>query len=63
MPSITCEQLFDEQLKGRSQLIQAAVDGLIRGHGGIPRAPMIANVIIDAALSGVTSEMPEQVHG
>jgi hypothetical protein len=52
MPSITCEQLFDEQLKGRSQLIQAAVDGLIRGHGGIPRAPMIANVIINAALRG-----------
>ena len=63
LPCTTDEQLFDEQFKSRGEFIQAAVDGLIRGQGGKPLAPMILDVIIDAALSGVTSEMPEQVHG
>lgn len=63
VPSMTEEQLFDEQFEGRRQFVQAAVDGLIRGQGREPRPPMMADIIIDAALRRQPLEMPEQIHG
>src|ERR687884_500830 len=63
LPRAAGQQFFDEQLKGRDELIQAAVDTLISGQSRKPLAPMIANVIIDAALGGAALQMPEQIHG
>jgi len=44
LPCAAGEQLFDEQLKRRDELIQAAIDGLIRGQGRKPLSPMILGV-------------------
>lgn len=63
VPRTTDEQLFDEQFKRRSQFIQAAIDGLMSGQGGKPLAPVVAHVIINAALGGESLQMPEQIHG
>src|SRR5215213_677570 len=62
LPLTACEQLFDEQFKGWSKFIQAVIEALIGGQTRKPLAPMIQNVIIDAALCGQSLEMPEQVH-
>lgn len=60
---IGAEQFFDEEFTSRSEFIQAAVDALIGGQGGEPLAPVLADVIIDAALSGVPLHVPKQVDG
>lgn len=46
----------------RNEFIHAVIAGLIGRQGRKPRSPMIADVIIAAAASGVTLQMSEDVH-
>ena len=62
LPRSTAEQLFNQQFKGRDELIQATVDSLILGQSRKPRSPMIVDVIIETALGGQSLHVPEQIH-
>ena len=57
------ERLGDELLEAQSETVQTPVEGLITGQMGEPRAPVLASVIVDAALLPKALHVPEQIDG
>jgi hypothetical protein len=57
------QMAVNEQLKGRGQELETAIEGLISRQQGEAFAPMGSTIIIDAALAGEALQMTEYVHG
>lgn len=57
------EQLCKQHRETGSQEVEAIIEGLIRRHSRKPREPMLAHLIIDAALQELPLQMTKEVNG